>query len=62
MSFRKRKQMAKKMNMSKICCGSLAALFFVRQSWGVVHNTVRLPYETKKFVVADRCRAAASLM
>ena len=49
-SFRKRKQIAKKMNMSKIRCGSLATLFFVRQSCGVVHNTVRLPYETKKFV------------
>ena len=58
-SFRKRKQIARKMNMSKIRCGSLATLFFVRQSSSVVHNTVRLLYETKKFVVADGCTAAA---
>ena len=61
-SLRKHKQIAKKMNMSKIRCGSLATLFFVRQSCGVVNNTVRLPYETKKFAVADRCTAAARLM
>ena len=61
-SFRQRKQIAKKMNVSKIRCGSLATLFFARQSCGVVHNTMRLPYETKKFVVADRCTAAARLM
>ena len=30
--LRKRKQIAKKMNMSKICCGSLATLSFVRHS------------------------------
>ena len=58
-SFRKRKQITKKMNMSKIRCGSLATLFFVRQSCGVVHNSVRLPYETKKFFVADGCTAVA---
>ena len=60
--LRKRKQIAKKMNMSKIRCGSLATLFFVRQSCGVVYYTVRLPHETKKFVVTDRCTAAARLM
>ena len=60
-SFRKRKQIAKKMNMSKIHCGSLTTLFFVRQSCGVVHNTVRLQYETKKFVVADRYTAVSRL-
>ena len=37
-------------------------LFSVRQSCGVAHNCVRLPYETKKFVIADRCMAAARLM
>ena len=58
----KTQQIEKKMNMSKIRCGSLATLFFVRQSCRVVHNTVRLPYETKKFTVADRCTAAARLM
>ena len=50
------------MNMSKIRCGSLATLFFVRQSCGVVHYTVRLPHEIQKFVDADRCTAAARLM
>ena len=35
---------------------------FVRQSCGVVHNTMRLSYKTKKFAVADRCTAAAMLM
>ena len=56
------KQITKKMNMSEIRCGSIAALFFVRQSCGVVHNTVRLLYETKKFVVPDRSTVAARLM
>ena len=60
--LRKRKQIAKKMNMSKIRCGSLATLFFVRQSCGVVYYTVRLPHEIQKFVDVDRCTAAARLM
>ena len=50
------------MNRSKIRCGSLATLFFVRQSCGVVYYTVRLPHEIQKFVAADRCTAAARLM
>ena len=61
-SLRKRRQIAKKMNMSKIRCGSLATFFSVRRYCGVVHNTLRLPYETNKFVVADRCMAGARLM
>ena len=36
--------------------------FFARQSCGVSHNTVRLPRETQKFVVVDRCMAAARLL
>ena len=56
------KKIAKKMNILKFRCDRLATLFFVRQSCGVVHNTLRLPYETKKFVVAVRCTAAARLM
>ena len=40
---------------------ALRPCFFVRQSRGVVNNTVRLPYETQKIVVADRCTAAARL-
>ena len=37
-------------------------MFFVRQSCGVVHNTVRLPHETQIFGVANRCTSAARLM
>ena len=41
---------------------ALGPCFFVRQSCGVAHNTVRLPQETQKFFVADRCTAAVRLM
>ena len=40
---------------------ALRPCFLVRQSCSVVHNTVRLPHETKKFVVADKCKAATRL-
>ena len=58
-------KIAKKMNMSKILFLTLRhpcdLVFIMRQSCGVAH-TVRLPHETQKFFVPDRCTAAARLM
>ena len=39
-----------------------AALFVLGQSCVVVYYTLRLPHETQKFFIADRCTAAARLM
>ena len=35
---------------------------FVRQSCVVAHNTLKLPHETRNYLVVDRCTAAAMLM
>ena len=41
---------------------NLVFVVALRQSCCVVHKTVRLPQETDKIVVVERCMAAARLM
>ena len=40
-----------------VVVAALRPLDMVRQSCRVVHNTARLPHETQKFVVVERCNA-----
>ena len=60
--LRKSKQIAKKMNMSKILVLDVAAALQPCLSCVVVYYTLRMRHEKQNFVVTDRCMAVARLM
>ena len=49
-------------NLDFVAAFALRPCDSVRQSCGVKHNTLRLPHDTQKFVVVERCTAAARPM